>query len=87
MLIDVRDPKEFAAGTIAGAMNLPINDLEKKIGTLPADKPVIFICGTGARSGEAYDTVQLLRPEVKALFIDADIKFTGNGAYAMTEKK
>lgn len=87
MLVDVRDPKEFAAGTIAGAMNLPINDLEKKIGTLPADKPVIFICGTGARSGEAYDTVQLLRPEVKALFIDADIKFAGNGAYAMTEKK
>lgn len=87
MLIDVRDAKEFAAGTIAGAVNLPINDLEKKIATLPADKPVIFICGTGARSGEAYDTVQLLRPEVKASFIDADIKFVGNGTYAMTEKK
>lgn len=87
LLVDVRDAKEFAAGTIAGAVSLPINDLEKKIGTLPIDKPVIFICGTGARSGEAYDTVQLLRPEVKALFIDADIKFAGNGAYAMTEKK
>lgn len=87
MLIDVRDAKEFAAGTIAGAVSLPINDLEKKIGTLPADKPVIFICGTGARSGEAYDTVQLLRPEVKASFIDADIKFAGDGTYRMVEKK
>lgn len=87
MLVDVRDAKEFAAGTIAGAVNLPINELEKKIGTLPTDKPVVFICGTGARSGEAYDMVQLMRPEVKASFIDADIKFDGNGAYRMTEKK
>lgn len=87
MLVDVRDAKEFAQGTITGAVNLPINDLEKKIGALPTDKPVIFICGTGARSGEAFDMVQLLRPEVKASFIDADIKFDGNGAYRMAEKK
>jgi rhodanese-related sulfurtransferase len=87
LVVDVRDAKEFAAGTIAGAINLPINELEKKVGTLPTDKPVIFICGTGARSGEAYDMVQLLRPEVKASFIDADIKFDGKGAYRMTEKK
>jgi rhodanese-related sulfurtransferase len=87
MLIDVRDPKEVAAGTIKGAVSLPINDLEKKVGTLPADKPVVFICGTGARSGEAYDTVKLLRDEVKAYFIDADIKFNGDGGYSMVPKK
>ena len=87
MLVDVRDPKEFAAGTIAGAVNLPINELEKKIGTLPVDRPVVFVCGTGARSGEAYDTVKLLRSEVKASFIDADIAFAANGTYKMTEKK
>ncbi len=87
MLVDVRDPKEFAVGTIKGAVSLPINDLEKKVGTLPTDKPVVFICGTGARSGEAYDTVKLLRAEVQAYFIDADIKFTGDGGYSMAQKK
>jgi len=87
MLVDVRDAKEFAAGTIKGAVSLPINDLEKKIGTLPTDKPVVFICGTGARSGEAYDTVKLLRGEVQAYFIDADIKFNNDGAYSMVQKK
>jgi len=87
MLVDVRDAKEFAAGTIKGAVSLPINDLEKKVGTLPTDKPVVFICGTGARSGEAYDTVKLLRGEVQAYFIDADIKFNNDGAYSMVQKK
>ena len=87
MLVDVRDAKEFATGTIKGAVSLPINELEKKIGTLPTDKPVVFICGTGARSGEAYDTVKLLRGEVQAYFIDADIKFNNDGAYSMVQKK
>ncbi|MDP2822705.1 MAG: rhodanese-like domain-containing protein, partial [Sulfuritalea sp.] len=87
MLVDVRDPKEFAAGTIPGAVNLPINELEKKIATLPTDKPVVFVCGTGARSGEAYDTVKLLGGKVQASFIDADIKFNADGSYSMVEKK
>ncbi len=87
MLVDVRDPKEYTAGTIKGAINIPINDLEKKISTLPADKPVVFICGTGARSGEAFDMVKLHAPQVQAYFIDADIKFDGGGAYRIIEKK
>lgn len=87
LLVDVRDAKEFAAGTIKGAVSLPINDLEKKVATLPADKPVVFICGTGARSGEAYDTVKLLRDEVKAYFLDATLKFNGDGTYSIAQKK
>jgi rhodanese-related sulfurtransferase len=86
LLVDVRDPKEFASGTIKGAVNLPINELEKKVGTLPTDKPVVFICGTGARSGEAFDTVKLLRAEVRAYFIDADAKFNADGSYTMKQK-
>lgn len=87
MLVDVRDPKEVAAGTIKGSVNLPMNELEKKVGTLPSDKPVVFYCSTGARSGEAYDTVKLLRDEVKAYFLDADIKIAADGSYTMVQKK
>ncbi len=86
MLIDVRDAKEFAAATIKGAVNLPINELEKKIASLPTDKPVVFFCGSGARSGEAYDTVKMLRAEVTAYFLDADAKFNGDGTYALKQK-
>jgi len=87
MLVDVRDAKEFATGTIKGAVNIPMNDLEKKLGSLPTDKPVIFICGTGARSGEAYDTVKLHASSVRASFIDAEIKFNADGTYTIIEKK
>ena len=87
MLVDVRDPKEVASGTIKGSVNIPMNELEKKIATLPTDKPVVFVCGTGARSGEAYDTVKLLGGKVQASFLDADVKFNADGTYTMAAKK
>ena len=87
MLVDVRDPKEVAAGMIKGSVNIPMNELEKKFGTLPTDKPVVFVCGTGARSGEAYDTVKLLGGKLQAWFLDADVKFNADGSYTMAAKK
>ena len=87
MLVDVRDPKEVASGTIKGSVNIPMNELEKKIATLPTDKPVVFVCGTGARSGEAFDTVKLLGGKVQAFFLDADVKVNADGTYTMAAKK
>ena len=86
MLVDVRDAKEFASGSIKGAVNIPMNDLEKQLPNLPKDKPVVFICGTGARSGEAYDTTKLFAADIQAWFIDGNIKFNPDGTYAMAEK-
>lgn len=86
-LVDVRDAKEFAAGAIKGSVNLPINDLEKRVDTLPLGKPVVFVCGTGARSGEAYDMVKLLKAQVQASFIDGDTKFAADGSFTMSAKK
>lgn len=85
LLVDVRDAKEFKAGTIKGAINIPISDLEKMIGTLPKDKPIVFLCGTGARSGEAYDTAKLLRSELQVYFIDAAMKFNPDGTFSIKE--
>jgi len=86
LLVDVRDAKEFQAGTIKGAINIPIGDLEKKIETLPKDKPIVFLCGTGARSGEAYDTAKLLRGELQVYFIDAEMKFNADGTFSIKER-
>lgn len=87
VLVDVRDPKEYAAGTIKGAVNMPMNQLEKALTTLPKDKPVVFICGTGARAGEAYDTAKLLAADMNVAFLDASIKFVGDGTATITDKK
>ena len=85
-LIDVREPREFAGGTFKGALNVPINTLEKRIDELPSDKPIVFFCGAGGRSGEAHDMVKLYKPALKTYFLDADIKWTKDGAYTIVEK-
>ncbi|MCC4116519.1 rhodanese-like domain-containing protein [Aromatoleum toluclasticum] len=85
-LIDVREPNEFAAGSFKGASNIPVNTLEKRIDELPADKPIVFFCGAGGRSGEAHDMVQLYKPALKTFFLNADIKWARDGSYTMVEK-
>jgi rhodanese-related sulfurtransferase len=86
LLVDVRDPREFGTGSVKGAINLPIGEVGKKVDTLPKDKPIVFLCGTGARAGEAYDTVKLLRSELDAYFIDAEMKFNPDGTYSVKER-
>jgi len=79
-LIDVRDPDEFKAGTFKTAVNIPTDKLEKNIKSLPNDKPIIFVCNTGAKSGEAYYMVQDLRPELKKVYyLDAEVKYNKDG--------
>lgn len=83
VVVDVRDDREFKKGTIPGAINIPVGEVEKRMGELPKDKPVVFVCPTGARSGEAYDTVMMLGGGVKAYFVDADITFSGGSQYSI----
>lgn len=85
-LIDVREPREFTGGTFKGAINFPINTLEKRIDELPTDKPIVFFCGAGGRSGEAHDMAKLYKPALKTYFLDADIKWTKDGAYTIVPK-
>ena len=85
-LIDVREPQEYATGSFKGAINMPINSLEKSLDKLPTDKPIIFFCGAGGRSGEAYDMVKLYKPELKTAFLDSEIKWTKDGAYTIKGK-
>ena len=86
-LVDVRDPGEFATGTFKGAVNIPINSLEKQIDKLPSDKPIIFFCGAAGRGGEAHDMVKLLKPTLKTYFINAEIQWKKDGSYTMKELK
>ena len=77
------EPNEYAAGTIKGAVNIPMGELANKIGSLPADQPIVFICSTGARSGEAYDTAKLLRADLNVYFLDARVRYAGDGTFSI----
>lgn len=83
VVVDVRDEREFKKGSMPGAINVPVGDVEKKMGELPKDKPVVFVCPTGARSGEAYDTVMMLGGGVTAYFVDANISFSEGNQYSI----
>ena len=88
MLIDVRDPDEYAAGSFKTAVNIPTDELEKKIATLPSDKPIVFVCNTGARSGEAYYMVQDIRPELKEVYyLEAETIYNKDGSVKITPPK
>ena len=52
ILIDVRTPAEYRDGHIPGVANIPLDELEKRIGEIPKDKKVVLICRTGNRSAQ-----------------------------------
>jgi rhodanese-related sulfurtransferase len=86
MLIDVRDPDEYAGGSFKSAVNIPTDELEKKIPSLPADKPIVFVCNTGARSGEAFYMVQDIRPEMKKVYyLEAETIYNKDGSVKITK--
>jgi len=53
IVLDVREPAEFAAGHLPNARNIPIAELDKRAGELAAGKPVLVCCASGSRSGRA----------------------------------
>ena len=57
-LIDVRRDYEYEAGHLPGARHIELNDLTANADAIPKDRPVVFYCRTGNRSGmaaEAFD--------------------------------
>lgn len=60
VVLDVRPPEEFAAGHLPGAINIPIQELEKRLKELPKRQEVIAYC-RGPYCLMSYDAVFLLR--------------------------
>jgi adenylyltransferase/sulfurtransferase len=50
VLVDVREPQEWAAGRIPGSLHLPLGSLPQRFAEIPADRTPVFICAAGARS-------------------------------------
>ncbi len=65
LVLDVREPGEFAAGSLPGAFNIPRGLLEFKIDSHPAfqgkqDEEILVYCLTGGRSALAVEVLQKL---------------------------
>lgn len=53
LVVDVREPDEFAEGHIPGCRLLSLGSLAQRMGELPTDRPLVLVCRSGARSAMA----------------------------------
>ena len=60
LLVDVREPKEYASGHIKGAINLPLRSLTDNLDRIPKTRPVILYCSTGYRTAMGVMALQML---------------------------
>jgi rhodanese-related sulfurtransferase len=67
MFLDVREPREWEAGHIEGALHIPLADVPARYGEIPPDTEVVVVCRSGGRSARVvswpmrngYDVVNL----------------------------
>lgn len=52
-LIDVREQKEYDAGHVLGARNIPLTQLRQRMNELRKDQPIYMYCQNGTRTGRA----------------------------------
>lgn len=50
LILDVREPFEFASGHVPGAVHLPMHLVPLRLDDIPRDRTVYVICATGNRS-------------------------------------
>ena len=65
VLVDVREPDEWAAGHAPEAVHVPLASVAASASGLPTDVPVIVICRSGRRSDAA--AIELRRSGVDAI--------------------
>lgn len=53
LLVDVREPNEIEEVRAEGVVVMPLSTFMQRHGELPRDRPLLMICHTGARSGQA----------------------------------
>ena len=66
VVIDVRNPEEFEAGSIPGAINIPLDELRVRRAEVP-DAPLIVHCRVGQRGHTASRLLTQLGHEVQNL--------------------
>jgi rhodanese-related sulfurtransferase len=53
MLLDIRNPTEWATRHITDSVNVPLNHLQERIGEIPRDRRIAVHCAGGYRSSIA----------------------------------
>lgn len=59
-LLDVRNPDEYAAAHLAGAVCIPLASLEQRAAEIPTDRRVVVTCQSGKRGEMAAERLRAI---------------------------
>lgn len=54
-LLDVRTPLEFNSGNVKGSINIPMNEVPKRLDQIRNLEPMIVFCKSGVRSQKVLE--------------------------------
>lgn len=57
-VVDVRDDHEWEAGHIPGAVHIPLPELDRRVGEIDREHPVIVYCRGGSRCAMATEALE-----------------------------
>lgn len=57
-LVDVRTPAEFSAGSVKGAVNIPLDKVQSHLSKFKNKKSIVVFCRSGSRSGQAKSILE-----------------------------
>lgn len=70
LVVDVREPREWASGHIEGSRNIPLDVIGPDL--LPPGIPVVLVCRSGHRAGLAARILVALGADPAEVFVLAD---------------
>jgi rhodanese-related sulfurtransferase len=77
LILDVRNSDEANAGMIKGALLIPDEDLQARMGEVPKTKRIITHCSTGVRAEMAYHKLKAAGYNVGFLYAALDVRKDG----------
>ncbi len=80
-LIDARTVKEVQQEPIfKNSINIPLQELERRMSEIPTDKPILVSCASGYRSATASSMIKKLLPDAQVYDLGADVVTYKNAA-------
>lgn len=67
VVIDVREPDEYAEGHVVGAQSLPLSQLPARTQEVPKDQTVYLVCQGGGRSSKAAELLSAAGHDVRSV--------------------
>jgi adenylyltransferase/sulfurtransferase len=67
MLVDVREPAEYAVRSIPGARLIPLDSVGRQLALFARDRPVVVHCRMGARSAQAVEVLRQAGIDARSL--------------------